>query len=316
MRKCLLAFYTICLLQPIFSDKIDLNKIYEYMISYRITDQCGFINYYLLPSENGTRQKNLMIFIDGSSTISVLGVKSGNVWKTATVTSFLRLYFDKTFDILVSEKYNVDFGNEYDMKNKKIMDHYTLKDRVNSSLKVIDAFLEKNNEYENCYLFGMSEGSILTAKIYNNLKRKDRIKKIILCSQGGLSQYECFKIQYESYDPNYKKQLENIDRVVDDIKKNPGSLTKSYLGWTYKRWSDFMFYRPIDDIEKIEIPILVMHGDNDINAPVESSRYIKEVFDKKGKTNLTYKEYKDKDHVYNGDFGFMVEEIENWLKTP
>ena len=308
-----ILFIIICIIQFLFPGKIDPDKIFENIKIYQIKDKKGFINYYLLPSEKENKQKNLIIYIDGSSTASCLGIKDKNTWKTATLTTFLRLYFNKKYDILVPDKYNIDFGKNYKRTDKKIMKYYTIEDRVQGSLKCIDEFLKNNIEYQNCYMLGISEGSIIMPKIYNNLQNKGRIKKIILCSHGGLSQYECFKIQYEFYNPVYKNDLKNIDKIVEDIKKNQNSLTKMYLGWPYKRWADFMFYKPINDIIKIDIPILVIHGDKDINAPVESSRFIKEEFDKKRKTNLSYKEYKDRDHAFNEDFEFLVKEIENWL---
>ncbi len=309
----LLHLYLIFLSTFIFSENIDIDKIYENIKTYKIKDKNGFINYHLLPAEKENKQKNLLIYIEGSSTFSVIGFKSENKWKMVSFTPFLRLYLDKKFDVLVPDKYNMESGNNYKRTDKKVMKYYTLKDRVDGSIKCIDEFLDNNKEYENCYIMGISEGSGIAAKIYNNLKNRDRIKKIIFCSQGGLSQYECFKIQYERYNPNYKKELENIDKITEDIKKNPDSLSKMYLGWPYKRWSDFMFYRPIDDIVKINILVLVMHGDKDLSVPVESSRFVKDEFDKIGKTNLTYKEYKDRDHGYNENFEYLVKEIESWL---
>ena len=82
---------------------------------------------------------------------------------------------DKKYNILIPDKYNIDFGKNYKRTDKKIMKYYTMKDRVQGFIKCIDEFLDNNKEYQNCFMIGISEGSIITAKIYNNLKNKHKI---------------------------------------------------------------------------------------------------------------------------------------------
>lgn len=113
----------------------------------------------------------------------------------------------------------------------------------------------------------------------------------------------------------YRSELKRIDAVMADIKAAPDSMDKTYLGWPYRRWSGFMSYRPIDELVKIDIPVLVVHGGKDINTPVESSKMIAEEFSKHGKTNLTYIEYKNWDHYLNKEFDTILKDMANWLES-
>lgn len=74
-----------------------------------------------------------------------------------------------------------------------------------------------------------------------------------------------------------------------------------------------MFYRPLEDLVQIDIPILMIHGSEDIMSPVESSRFVKEEFEKIGKSNLHYIEYEGKGHDLGGDFERVINDMVNWF---
>ena len=125
MKKIgIIVLINIIIIQLSFSEKLDPDKIYQNIKIYQIKDKNGFINYYLLPSEKENKQKNLMIYIEGSSTFSTLGYKSKKGWEKVSFTPFLRLYLNKKFDILITDKYNIDFGKNYKRTDKKIMKYY------------------------------------------------------------------------------------------------------------------------------------------------------------------------------------------------
>ena len=54
-------------------------------------------------------------------------------------------------------------------------------------------------------------------------------------------------------------------------------------------------------------------GDLDMMLPIESSRQIKIEYQKMGKENLTYIEYIDWDHGFNGEFEIIFHDIKNWF---
>lgn len=274
-----------------------------------------FTNYYILKKENQeTGNKNLIIYLNGSEVTPVIGINQKNKPYFISMLNTLNQYCSSDFDMLIPEKINIGQTKDYS-NDSKVINHYTVEDRVSSAVTVIDEFLSDNN-YKRVTLVGASDGGALLPKVYNSLKSKDEISNLIIMAGGGLSQYDDFKILQQSKLPGigiYGKELLKLDMVMNEIKQDPNSLTKQYLGWPYKRWSSFMAYRPVDELLKINSPILILHGDLDISTPVESSRAVKEEFNRQGKKNLSYIEYKGWNHQLSKHMNIILKDISDWL---
>jgi pimeloyl-ACP methyl ester carboxylesterase len=277
----------------------------------------NFINYYVLHKQNdkATNSKELIIYLTGSGMECALGLQQEGVWQNDDLfIKSLNKYLSPDFDILVPEKINIKLGIDQS-NDPKVFEHYTLEERVSSAKLVIDTFLE-NHEYHNVYILGASEGAQLLPMVYNNLKAKNKIAKLVVLGSGGLSQYEEFKVLQKSLLPMpqpYRELLMESDNVMEAIRSNQDVHDKWYAGFPYKRWAGFFPYRPLDDFVKIDIPIFLMQGTKDTSAPIESSRFFAAEFKKLGKNNLTYVEYKNGDHRLNGNFKVTLKKIENWL---
>lgn len=307
--KISLLFVILLICTIILSGCVSYNNLNK----YTITEGNDFINYYVF-KEGNVKKEDLIIFVGGSGYGSVLGLKENGIWKETTLAYELQNLLLSIFDILVPEKKNVKMGKNH-REEKKIVENYTLEQRVSTAALVIDKYLQQN-EYEHIILVGFSEGGYILPKLYLNLKNKKEISGLVPLACGGLSQYESFKILKDKnypYSEGFRKDLNRIEEVEKDIKKHPDSINRKYLGLPYKRWSSFMFYRPLDDLVKIDIPILMIHGTEDMMSPVESSRRVKTEFEKLRKENLSYIEYKDKDHGFNGEFRIIIEDIKNWF---
>ena len=90
----------------------------------------------------------------------------------------------------------------------------------------------------------------------------------------------------------------NIDSLYvefEKIYKDPKSTTKEWFGETYYKWSSFTLNSPIDNMLKLDIPILYVAGGNDYHS-ILNMDYAKLEFLRKGKNNLTYKVYPNCDH--------------------
>lgn len=288
--------------------------VYKNMKTYTIKQGKDFIKYYTFKNE-AENKENLLIYIDGSGYSSVLGRKEKGRWQTVTIAYELQNRLLSKFDLLVPEKRNMKPGKNYEHDIDIIKD-YTLDQRVQTAKTAIADYLA-DNPYQRVLLVGHSEGGCLLPRLYLSLKENFTISGLALLSAGGLSQYEMFRILKDKDLPmpaEYKVRVSRIEEAAKDIKENPDSITKGYLGHPYKRWSSFMFYRPIDDLAQINIPILMIHGSEDIMAPVESSRLVKEEFESLGKSNLCYIEYAGKGHDLGGDFDRVVNDIENWFE--
>jgi dipeptidyl aminopeptidase/acylaminoacyl peptidase len=196
----------------------------------------------------------------------------------------------------VPEKVNVTIGGDHE-GDEAMLRRYSLDDRVESAVAVIDRFLDETT-YETVFIYGGSEGGVILPKVYNSLENKDRITKLVISGAGGLRQYEEFKIlqQRDDLPDTLKRGCEQVDSVIDEIRADPDSIEKQYFGHAYRRWSGFLDYVPLDDLVSIDIPILLIHGAQDVSSPVETARIVVSEFDELGKTNLTYHEYEEMGH--------------------
>jgi pimeloyl-ACP methyl ester carboxylesterase len=277
----------------------------------------NFINYYVLHKQNAQDKssKGLIIYLTGSGMECALGLQHEGVWRNeALFIKSLNRYLSPNFDILVPEKMNIKLGLDHS-NDPKVFDHYTLEERVSSAELVIDTFLE-NHEYNQVYLMGASEGAQILPMVYNNLRTKSKIAKLVVLGSGGLSQYDEFKVLQKSTLPMpkpYREMLMEADSVMEAIRSNQDVHDKWYAGFPYKRWAGFFPYRPLDDFVKINIPIFLLQGTKDTSAPIESSRVFQAEFQKLGKHNLTYVEYQNGDHRLNGNFKAALKKIEHWL---
>lgn len=277
----------------------------------------NFINYYVLHKQNhqDTSSKGLIIYLTGSGMDCALGLQQEGVWQDEELfIKSLNKYLSPSFDILVPEKMNIELGKDQS-NDPKVFEHYTLEERVSAAVLVIDTFLE-SHEYDHVYLMGASEGAQILPSVYNNLKAKNKIAKLVVLGSGGLSQYDEFKVLQKSPLPMpepYRELLMEADNVMEAIRSKQVVQDKWYAGYPYKRWAGFFPYCPLDDFVKIDIPIFLIQGTKDTSAPIESSRIFAAEFKRLGKNNLTYIEYKNGDHRLNGDFKATLKKIESWL---
>jgi len=254
--------------------------------------------------------EDLIIYLDGASYNSTLGVK-GSIfpWKSFSFAYQLQKKLPNNFDLLVPEKMGIKAGEDFSEDSLKL-NCTTLKNRVKSAVISIDDFLN-NNIYKNIYLIGYSEGGMILPRVYNNLKSKNKISKLVNLSGGGYSYYRLIKHYYNEKGWDTLR----VDSAYKEILNNPNSLSKYYMGHPYKQWIDFMKYNPSIEYKDINIPILILHGVIDENATVESARYLKREIDNWGKANVTYLELENMNHNYNNDFTVVINIITDWLSN-
>lgn len=277
----------------------------------------AFVNYYSLIREDSD---TLMIYLEGSGYQSVMGVKDGSNWiRSGNPYSFAKKHFPD-YDFLTLDNVNVKMGGDQ-FTDSAVINNYTFDNRVNSAVSVIDNFLSNSDkDYKEIIIFGISQGGQILPKVYSQLQKKDDITRLIALGSGGLSQYEEFMILKDSnltMEPGYKEEYAKIEGAYPDILDNPDSVEKQYFGFTYKTWYGFLNYDPMDDYININIPILLLHGADDTNSPVESARTVETEFQKAGKANLKYIEYADMGHGPGSkeQSDQLFGDINRWLQT-
>lgn len=134
---------------------------------------------------------------------------------------------------------------------------------------------------------------------------------VIIGSGGGLSFGEDMKYQSQQLiqQMNALKRLtyqarsvifpNEIDELYDDMLAQPDSLEMCGPK-TWKWFASYLRYDLLADFLKVEAPIYMIHGKEDIMVPIKSADLVKEAFDRAGKTNLHYARYDDLGHALTG----------------
>ena len=136
-------------------------------------------------------------------------------------------------------------------------------------LTSITMYLAKNS-FSSIILLGVSEGAALLPIIYEKLKEEYNITGMVSWGYGGLSLYELYSILKSSpIVPEYYRQIIQYYYEMYETKNIDAYLSEKYI-------LSMMEFGPFDYYENINIPILFIHGENDFNTPVESTRYIQE----------------------------------------
>ncbi len=284
---------------------------YENLRVFRVSRGSDFANYYFLPGNPANR--NLVICLDGRGKHSVLGIEENGVWKSMSFPYLLRKNLSPKFDVLALDRINTEIGREPD---PKLVGLDTFQNKLAFYGQIIDEFLETKPEYKTVVLVGYSEGGFILPRLFLGLKSQKKISGLVLCASGGFSFYDNLKFQQIStanFSLKYRKSLDRLDQTIAEIRASYNATDKFYFGWPYSKWAYFMSYRPAEDLKKIDLPLLILHGDKDLNIPVESSRHIVDELYKAGKPNYSYREYRGADHHFNGRFDWVVADIEAWI---
>lgn len=193
------------------------------------------------------------------------------------------------------------FGNDFKTP-KSFYENDNLNYRVWQANEVVNYLLENILEKKSKIIaLGHSEGTEVVAKL-GTINHK--ISAIGYFSGGGNAQYYDFILDIRKYVQRGEMteeesiiETEKIFNEVKDIYKHPNSLTKKWLGHSYRKWSSSI-EPSIDNLLKINIPIYVAHGAKDKAVPIESAYLIPIEFIRNKKTNLTFKVYPKLDHSF------------------
>lgn len=205
------------------------------------------------------------------------------------------------------EKIDTATFYRYDDKQTRVQDH----------LAVLDAYLKDVPPDVPVVVVGGSEGGDIAAML---AEKRPRITHLILIgSGGGISQKEEFELLVRQQ-PGYlgADNVQALDSVLNAIRTSTDSLAM-WAGHPYKRWNSYLYDATVDHLKMVAAPILLLHGDADMNVPVTSARSLAEAFKKTGKNNLTYIEYPDVDHtltnVRDGKSRYPLMEVDivNWM---
>jgi hypothetical protein len=230
----------------------------------------------------------LIINIDGSGWGSALGIKSQGRWALVhNGSQFLQVLGNK-YTFLIPEKLRRQPGMVYygDMEDRS---NYTAGNLLDCYIESINGYLAEHS-FSSIILIGTSESAILLPLIYERMNNKDTVKALVSISFGGLSLYESYWIlsQYPNIaSPNIYQYFVEIFRPGEI--DYPDSFEEDVFDVTYRWFNSFKDIRPFDYYKNIDIPVLFVHGDYDVNIPVESTIFIQENLPEKP---FTYKYFR------------------------
>lgn len=95
-----------------------------------------------------------------------------------------------------------------------------------------------------------------------------------------------------------QSKIEELYQTIASVEADPFDTTKRFEGEAYRRWASFGPYSAIEDMLSLDVPLLLVQGGADRNAPILNSDYAKIAFVSAGKTNLSYWVYPNLDHFF------------------
>jgi len=305
---------------------------------FSITDKdLGEVNFYVT-KKGIENEKPLVVLLDGSGhypIYSLIKKDDGTSQIYGSMPFNYKALANKFHVALVSkpgtpflDSLNVNSYDEF-LEQYKPSNEYneklSLSWRANSASKIID-YLTKNLKIDTNKIIaiGYSEGGQVVPKLAT---LNNKLTKIVNIVGGGLNQFNDFvsaerlKAQLGIISSDSAQiKIDNLFLKFQDIYNHPTSTDKFWLGHTYKRWASFCKDIPLDNMLRLDIPMLLIAADLDKNSPINGLDYVPLEFARQGKTNLTYKVYTNCDHWFDDQKlktnrkAEMLEYVNTWIE--
>ena len=280
-------------------------KIEEYK-HFSIFKRNDTVNYHIYSKKELKETDGIILFIHGSGARPLFSITEEN--GSTNIESSVPFNLEKipeTFAFVLVSKKCIPFLVEN--KNFEIpkcfYENEGLDYRVWQYNEVINQITKKQiKNPKKLIVIGHSEGSTVAAKL-GTINKK--ITHIGYWSGGGNTQYYDFALfirkelnEGKIDEETAKQRLESLFAKIKEIEAEPNSISKFWLGNTYRRWSQFS-ESPVESLLKIDIPIFFAFGAKDVSVPIESALIIPIEFIRNQKDNLTFRLYPDYDHSFN-----------------
>jgi pimeloyl-ACP methyl ester carboxylesterase len=263
-----------------------------------------------LATSDSTKKKPLLVYLDGSGNFPVYYKnKSGNY--TTSVPADIKKYA-KDFHVVLISKPGVPFkdtsepdpsGRDYYLRSESFSKLYSLDWRAEAASKAIDFFMKKIPvEKEKIIVMGYSEGSQVAPSVAVLNKN---VTHVVCLVGNALNHFFDFLINTRlDVDRNIisadegQKIVDSLYSQYEKIYADPQSVKKTWYGETYLKWSSFTKITPLENMLKLNIPILYVAGGKDNNQTIIGMDYARLEFIRFGKKNLTYKVYPNSNHYF------------------
>ena len=249
-----------------------------------------------------------------------------------TIDYFLHMKDEYSFFVPEKFDWTEDRRDDifYDLKERE---RYTIDNLIVNYAEVIGEYLSQN-DYETIVIVGWSEGGFIVPELYFHLEDYN-ISGLVAIAAGGLSGYEGYRTllnKAQTGQPPFHSGGDGSRRVSiasyvgilntyrysrDDSPEpymafRPESQRDKYLANTYRWLASYLFRTPSEFYKDIKIPVLFIHGELDVNVPVDSTRHVEENLPEKPFTYVYYPEMWHQPGNY-GEFMAIRRDISAWL---
>jgi len=159
------------------------------------------------------------------------------------------------------------------IRKGKVDKNIMFDDFITDAVSVIDYFKEKNS-FSKIYIIGHSQGSLV-----GMLAAKDKADGFISLAGSGKSIDALIQEQIEKTYPMYG---ENSKKVFAILKKNktttdyPPALASVFDISLQPFMSNWIQYNPLEIIQELNMPILIINGTKDLQVSTEEAHLLKE----------------------------------------
>lgn len=221
------------------------------------------------------------------------------------VPSFFQRY-PAPVDVYFLEKTGIEKGDDGTHCSATYRRADYLERRVEDALAFIDTEPHlKSLAARKLAIVGFSEGGMVAPIVAS---RSAKIGWLATGGSGGLPQSEEFLVFHARGVAPYATLFtrEQLRQTFADIKADPESVDKEFLGNPYRYWSSHLFHDPLSTYAQLTIPIVAAMGEQDDSVPIESGRKLRDYFARRPDRPFTFIEYPkaghalrtpDKDHL-------------------
>ena len=274
-----------------------------------ITDNdLGEVQYHVYRNRINDR-KPLIVYLQGSTNLPLFYLKPNGKYSSGITLNVNAMSND--YHIILISKPNTPLvdsiritpsGRKQYPMQEGYQEKYSLDWRAGAADKVIDDALKTlNADPSTVIIWGHSEGSEVAPAVA--VKNKHVTHVVAMMGNALNHLYDFILLErvaaFNGEQSNEEAQA-NIDSLYTEYEKiyaDPTSTTQEWYGETYYKWSSFSLTSPLENMLKLDIPILYVAGGEDRQS-ILNMDYAKLEFLRKGKDNLTYKVFPNCDHNF------------------
>lgn len=256
------------------------------------------------------QKRPLILYLDGSGTYPIFYQNKAGRFSTSVPLDVRR--YSKDYYVALISKPGTPFkdslhyttsGRAYYPESELYKTLYSLDWRAEAASEAIDYLLKKLPiDVDKIIVMGYSEGAQVAPKVAVLNKKVTHVVSLVGNALNHLFDFILearLKAERQQISPEESQAIvDSLYREYAKIYQNPQAIDQSWYGATYLKWSSFSKTTPLENMLKLDIPILYVAGGKDNNQTILGMDYAKLEFLRQGKNNLSYKVYPRCNHFF------------------